>query len=62
KEARKLGIKEGIKEGISKGIEKGIEEGKLEDARRMLAEGCDLSFISKITGLSRRKISDLKKK
>ncbi len=40
----------------------GIEEGKIESARRMLAEGCALSFISKITGLSRRKISALKKK
>ncbi len=50
------------KEDIQKGIRKGIEEGKIESARKMLAEGCDLSFISKITGLSSEKISALKKK
>ncbi|MFP4520682.1 MAG: Rpn family recombination-promoting nuclease/putative transposase, partial [Fibrobacterota bacterium] len=62
KRKEKEDIQKGIKEGISKGIEKGIEKGKIEDARRMLNKGCDIEFVSEITGLSRRKISALKKK
>ncbi|MFP4522387.1 MAG: Rpn family recombination-promoting nuclease/putative transposase [Fibrobacterota bacterium] len=49
------------KENLQKGISQGIEEGKIEDARNMLAEGLEISLIQKITGLSRRKISGLRK-
>ena len=30
---------------------KGELKGKIETARNMLAEGCDLAFIAKVTGL-----------
>lgn len=51
----------GIEEGIEKGIEKGEFKAKLEVAQRMLAEGVDIAFIAKLTGLSREKIKELEK-
>ena len=43
-----------------KGLAKGKAEGKTQVAVQMLQEGCDHSFISKVTGLSKTKISRLK--
>ena len=40
-----------IQEGIEKGIEKGVRATKLENARKMLVEGCEWSFITRITGI-----------
>ena len=45
---------------IKKGEEKGIEKGKIETAKKMLAEGCNVDFISKITGLTVDEINNLK--
>ncbi|MFP4521603.1 MAG: hypothetical protein ACLFQK_05605 [Fibrobacterota bacterium] len=61
-ESFKKAREEERKEGIQQDLEQGIKEGKIESARRMLAEGFDISIIQKITGLSRRKISGLKKR
>ena len=41
------------------GIEEGIEQSKVEIARNMLNENVDVSFISRITGLSIEEIKDL---
>ena len=46
---------EGIQEGMAKGIEKGVKE----TARRMKAEGLDLSLIAKITQLPPDEIAKL---
>lgn len=54
---------EGIQEGMAKGFDKGLEQGaqseKLETARRMKAEGLDLSLIAKITQLPPDEIAKL---
>jgi len=42
---------EGRTEGLEQGLEQGIRASKLEDARRMLARGCDWGFITDITGI-----------
>lgn len=44
-------MKKSHEEGLEKGLEQGIRASKLEDARRMLARGCDWDFITDITGL-----------
>jgi len=35
-------------------------EGKAEDAKKMLAEGFDISVINRITGLTKKEIEKLK--
>ena len=42
-----------------KGIQKGIEQTKFETAKKMLADGLDISVISKYTGLSEKDIEKL---
>ena len=45
--------------GIKQGIEKGVEQGKKELVMTMLKQGLDVSFISKVTGLSKEDIRKL---
>jgi predicted transposase YdaD len=47
-------------DGIAKGIEKGIEEGKIEDAHKMIDKGMTNADIRDITGLSIKKIQELR--
>ena len=47
-------------EMIKKGMDQGIKEAKLEGAKKMLAEGLELSLIARVTGLSREEIEKLK--
>lgn len=66
------GIEKGIEEGIEKGIEKGKKQGlkqgekkgaqkaKIETAKKMLKENIDIQLISKVTGLSIKRIQELK--
>ena len=66
--ARNEGLEKGLQEGERKGKLKGIQEGKLkgeqkrnrEVALNMLKEQANISFISKVTGLSEKEISKLK--
>ena len=55
---------EGIQEGIQKGIQEGIQKGRQEERQqlvlKMLQEKADISFVSKVTGLSEREIKKLK--
>jgi predicted transposase/invertase (TIGR01784 family) len=51
-EGRAEGMAEGRAEGIAEGMAEGIAKAKAEYARKMKAEGCDNTFIAKITGLS----------
>ena len=49
----------GREEGREEGLELGREEEKLETAKEMLKNNCDINFISKITKLSVPKIKAL---
>ena len=60
KDGHEEGIKEGMKEGVEKGIKQGFKEGILTTAINLLANGIDIDFISKITGLSADEIQELK--
>ncbi len=67
-EAREEGMRKGRlagkKEGMSAGMEKGRQEGRQERDKEvilnMLKEKADLAFISKVTGLSVKKLKKLK--
>ena len=50
----------GIQEGMRKGIRKGRQEGRQEVVLNMLKEKTQVSFISKVTGLSKDEIRKLK--
>ena len=62
------GIQEGIQKGIQEGIQKGRQEGRQEGIQKgiqkvvlsMLQEKADISFVSKVTGLSEDEIKKLK--
>ena len=50
------GIREGVMQGFPKGYKNGIQQAEIkkeaEFIRNMLAKGCSLEFISKISGKS----------
>jgi len=58
-EGLQQGLQQGRAEGEKIGIEKGAQSEKLETAKRMKAEGLDISLISKITQLSVDEIEKL---
>ena len=49
----------GRTEGRAQGRNEGIEETRKDNARRMKADGMDISLIAKYTGLSEEEINDL---
>lgn len=49
----------GIKEGIARGVEEGKEKGMIEVAIKLLGEGVEIEFISRVTGLSKEQILKL---
>lgn len=49
----------GRAEGRAQGRNEGIEETRKDNARRMKADGMDISLIAKYTGLSEEEIKDL---
>ena len=55
---------EGRQEGIQKGRQEGIQKGRQEERQQfilnLLKENADLSFISKVTGLSEKEIKKFK--
>ena len=53
---------EGRNEGISKGRADGIADDKKEIAGNLIAMGCDDEFISQGTGLSIKKVAEIRKK
>jgi predicted transposase/invertase (TIGR01784 family) len=55
------GMQQGIQQGVQQGMQQGIEKEKIIIAERMLSEGCELSFITKLTQLSLEKLMVLKK-
>ncbi|KDO02244.1 hypothetical protein REISMN_08230 (plasmid) [Rickettsia tamurae subsp. buchneri] len=53
------GIAQGMQIGRNEGMQIGRNEGKYEVAKNMLNAGADISFISKVTGLSISEINKL---
>ena len=49
---------EGRSEGIEQGFSDGLRQAKLETAKLMKAENCEVSFIQKITGLSKHEVEN----
>ena len=58
-EGKKAGIAEGKKAGIAEGKKVGILEGVLQTAKNMLDADMSIETISKLTGLSVKKIKDM---
>ena len=66
--ARKRGTEEGLKqgkeEGLKQGKEEGLKQGKMEEkrnmAKKMLESNISVEQITKITGLTRKEIQELK--
>lgn len=46
-------------DGLKEGIEQGIQEEKIQSIRKMLGEGADYEFISKITGKTIEEIKEI---
>ncbi len=59
KRGMKQGMQQGIQKGRQQGIHQGIQQTTQDMAIKMLQEGADLAFISKITGLSIKEIKQL---
>ena len=54
-------INRGLEQGRFEGKREGMLEGKIEIAKQLLAEGAELAFVVKITGLSREQVRALEK-
>jgi predicted transposase/invertase (TIGR01784 family) len=60
--AEREGFSKGKEEGLKEGIEKGIEKkAQIEIAKNLLNSGVNIELIIQSTGLSRKKIEELKK-
>ncbi len=59
-EERAKGLKLGLQKGRLEGLQKGRQECQQELILKMLEAKADLSFISKVTGLSAQKLKKLK--
>ena len=59
-DVREIIKEKGRWEGERKGLRKGRQEGRQEVVLNMLKEKADISFISKVTGLSEKEIQKLK--
>lgn len=56
------GIEQGIEQGVEQGIEQGMEQKNKEIVTNMLKENMGIDLISKITGLSKEEITNIKEK
>ena len=50
--AKEEGFARGMAKGIEQGIEQGIAKGEQKIVQAMIQQGCDVDFISKVTGIS----------
>ena len=48
-----------ISEGYRQGLDKGAHQKALETARLMKEENCEISFIQKMTGLSKEEVENI---
>ena len=58
-EERQIAFAEGIEQGIEQGFSEGSYQTKLETARLMKEENCEISFIQKMTGLSKEEVENI---
>jgi len=58
-QCREEGWEEGKQQGLKQGLKQGLEQGILNTAKNMKKENADINFISKVTGLSKKKIEEL---
>ena len=58
-EERQIAFAEGIEQGIEQGFSDGSYKTKLETARLMKEENCEISFIQKMTGLSKEEVENI---
>ena len=58
-EEREIAFAEGIEQGIEQGFADGSYQTKLETARLMKEENCEISFIQKMTGLSKEEVENI---
>lgn len=61
KKFEQRGLEQGIHHGIQQGIQKGLDEAQIKYATKMLLDGVESAFISKITELPLEKVLALKK-
>ena len=57
----KATYRKGLEDGNKEGQEEGRKKEKIEIARNMLKEDCNIEFIIKVTGLSKEEVEKLKK-
>ena len=50
---------ESLRIGIQRGFSEGSYQTKLETARLMKEENCEISFIQKMTGLSKEEVENI---
>ena len=60
--AKETGIKIGKEQGLEQGLSQGLEQGLRLTAENLLKDNKDISYISKITGLSVDKIKEISSK
>ena len=58
-EEHEIAFAEGIEQGIEQGFSEGSYQTKLETARLMKEENCEISFIQKMTGLSKEEVENI---
>ncbi len=58
-DAKRMGRLEGRSEGLAQGFADGAYQTKLETAKLMKAEHCEISFIQKMTGLSKQEVENI---
>ena len=58
-ESLRIGIQQGIEQGIQQGFSDGSYQTKLETAKLMKEENCEISFIQKMTGLSKEEVENI---
>ena len=59
-DSREVEIKEALAEGREQGLTEGREQSKIDIAKSMLDENCDIEFISKVTNLTYDDVVKLK--
>ena len=60
KQGAEQGLKQGLEQGLKQGVEQGIEKNRQAVVLNMLKEKADITFISKVTGLSKEEILKIK--
>ena len=58
-EEHEIAFAEGIEQRIEQGFSDGSYQTKLETARLMKEENCEISFIQKMTGLSKEEVENI---